>query len=106
MCDQDDELKFEQIQEMNMDIWYSVWYNDLEKLKQLLPNCPLEVINYKHDSGKTALHTAALNIHLDCAKLLIGQLLLLLLFLFAVWIPEFTIIRPLRFSEPMKSLCY
>ena len=74
MCDQSDELGLDQIQEMNMDIWYSVWYNDLEKLKQLLPMCPLEAINHKHDSGKTALHTAALNIHLDCAKLLIGKL--------------------------------
>ena len=60
--------------DMNEKIWSAVWKNDLDTLNSLLRRSPKEAINYKHDSGKTALHTAALNIHLDCARLLIGKL--------------------------------
>ena len=61
------------IVDMNERIWSAVWKNDLETLRGLLQRTSKEAINYKHDSGKTALHTAALNIHLDCAKMLIGM---------------------------------
>ena len=67
--------RIDPIVDLNERIWSAVWKNDLETLRHLLNRSSKEAINYKHDSGKTALHTAALNIHLDCARLLIGKLM-------------------------------
>ena len=63
----------EHVLDFNREIWTAVWHNDLTNLRDLLKNSPKEAINHKHDSGKTALHTAAMLTHIDCAKLLLGE---------------------------------
>ncbi|KAI6646758.1 Leucine-rich repeat serine/threonine-protein kinase 1-like [Oopsacas minuta] len=59
--------------EMAKGIWAAVWHNDIDTLRRLLHTSSLEAINHKNETSRTALHTAALNINVDCARLLIDH---------------------------------
>lgn len=67
--------------ELYKEVWSAVWHNHHDRLKQLLDNsfsATNYVINLKHDSGKTLLHTAAMQGHIECTKLLLSTLLMIL----------------------------